>query len=331
VRAAIVLGTNLLVAAAGLAWVLHRHGDQAVALLARSPSLPMLAAFVLAVVIGFAVSGLRWDLLLAGLGCPVGIAALIACRAAGQSVSWLIPSGKLGGDPLRAYLVVQEGVPAPQAIASVAVDRTLEMGGASMFATVFAVVLAQQGIPALRGAVVTVCAAAAGLAAGVTLTVRRLRRGQGLVTAAARGTRLDRFALVRNRMQTIAAAEGAMAALVRQPRRVAVAFTIGMAVHVVVLAEYWLLLAAFGLPSRPVAVVAAIFATGATHSMPVPAGVGVLEGGQMWLFSMLGYPPDVGLAVGLAVRLRELVWTLPGLAYLAGRTLRSSMAARRAA
>jgi hypothetical protein len=80
-----------------------------------------------------------------------------------------------------------------------------------------------------------------------------------------------------------------------------------------------------------VAVVAAIFATGAAHSMPVLAGLGVLEGGQMWLFSMLGYPADVGLAVGLAVRLRELMWTLPGIVYLAARTLRTSAAARRAA
>jgi uncharacterized membrane protein YbhN (UPF0104 family) len=111
----------------------------------------------------------------------------------------------------------------------------------------------------------------------------------------------------------------------------AAAFAIGLAANVVVLAEYWLLLTAFGLPATPVAVVAAIFATGAAHSMPVPGGVGVLEGGQTWLFSMLGYPPDVGLAVGLAVRLREILWTLPGLLYLAAYTLRRSAAAPRAA
>jgi uncharacterized membrane protein YbhN (UPF0104 family) len=54
----------------------------------------------------------------------------------------------------------------------------------------------------------------------------------------------------------------------------------------------------------------------------VPAGVGVLEGAQMWLFTMLGYPPEIGLAVGLAVRLRELAWVLPGLVYLSTVALR---------
>jgi len=64
-------------------------------------------------------------------------------------------------------------------------------------------------------------------------------------------------------------------------------------------------------------VVAAIFATGAAHSLPVPAAVGALEGSQMWLFTILGHPPAVGLAVGLAVRLREVVWAIPGFVYLA--------------
>src|SRR5262245_2503956 len=105
------------------------------------PSPQLLYACGAAIVTAFAAFGLRWDFLLAGLGCRVGVAALTACRAAGQSVSSLIPSGRLGGEPLRAYLAVQDGVPVPQAIASVAVDRTLEMGGASMFTAVFITVL----------------------------------------------------------------------------------------------------------------------------------------------------------------------------------------------
>jgi hypothetical protein len=42
----------------------------------------------------------------------------------------------------------------------------------------------------------------------------------------------------------------------------------------------------------------------------------------MFIFGALGHPPEVGLAVGLAVRLRELVWILPGLLYLMVRGIR---------
>jgi hypothetical protein len=44
----------------------------------------------------------------------------------------------------------------------------------------------------------------------------------------------------------------------------------------------------------------------------------------VWLFALLGHPPDVGLAVGLALRLREMVWLLPGAAYLVTRGLRTA-------
>jgi uncharacterized protein (TIRG00374 family) len=331
VRAAFALGINLAVAAAALGWILHRHGGAAVALLAQAPSSGALAAFLVTVPIGLAALALRWGVLLAGLGCRPAAGPLAASRAAGHSVSSLVPSAKLGGEPLRAWLAMQLHVPAPETIASVAADRTLDIGASWMFAAVFVTVLAQHGIPALQGAMVTMVAAGVGLAVGVVFSIRRLRRGHGLLTAMAQGTGLDRFATIQRRMPLLAAAEGSLADLLRQPGRLAVCFGIGVIANLVVLVEYWLLLAAFGLPARPLTVVAAIFATGAAHSMPVPGGVGVLEGGQMWLFGMLGYPLDVGLAVGLAVRLRELLWTLPGLAYLGVYGIRRSALARRLA
>ncbi len=322
-RAAVILGTNLAIATVALAWMLWRHGAAALALLAASPSGPRLATFAAATAAGFVVFAWRWRVLLVGLGVRPGFAPLTAARAAGHSLSALIPSARLGGEPLRAWLLAQRGVAASDAIASVAADRTLEIGASAMFAAVYGTVLAQQGVPALRGAQVTAAVAGLGLVAGIALTARRLRHGRGLLTDVARGAGLARFALVRNNLGTLAAAERALATLVGQPRRLVAAFGIGFGANVVVILEYWLLLRAFGLPSGPVPVVAAMFAAGAAHSMPVPAGIGVLEGGQAWLFSVLGYPADVGLAVGLAVRLRELVCTVPGIVYLGLRLART--------
>jgi uncharacterized membrane protein YbhN (UPF0104 family) len=80
--------------------------------------------------------------------------------------------------------------------------------------------------------------------------------------------------------------------------------------------QYACLLAAFDLPSTPVAVVAAIFASGAARTLPVPGAVGTVEAAELWMFGVLGHPPEVGLAVGLATRLRDLVWAAPGFAFL---------------
>ncbi len=315
-RTAVILRTNFLVGAAALAWVLVRHGVPALELLASGPRLGLLALFPLVVAASFTAYAWRWKVLLAGLGARPRLAALVGYRAAGQSLSSLIPSGKLGGEPLRTLLLARGGVGGAPAIAAVAVDRTLEMGAAAAFACAYALVLLRRGVPALEGALVTVSLGAAALALGVTVTVGRLRRGAGLVTALARSSGLTRLAFVRQQMDVLGAAEEEAARLIAQPRRIARAFALGLLANLLVLAEYALLLAAFGLPSGPVAVVAAVFATGAAHSLPVPAAVGALEGAELWLFGMLGHPPAVGLAVGLAVRLREVAWIVPGILYL---------------
>ena len=324
-RRAVVLGTNLAAGVGALGYALYRFGVPALALLTSRPRGFVLLAFAAAVAGALLGYAFRWRLLLAGLGTPPRLRALAAYRAAGQSLAALVPGGRLGGEPLRALLLVSDGVPGSHAIASVAVDRVLEVGAGIPFACLYAALLLRRGVPELEGALVSVVLGAGGLIFGIAVMVRRLRRGAGLLTALARSTGLDRLRRVHGQMNVLAAAEDATARLVGQPRRLGRAFCAAIGVNLLVVVEYRLLLSAFGLPAGPLAVVAAIFATGASHSLPVPAAVGVLEGSQMWLFGTLGYPPEVGLAVGLAVRLRELVWVLPGLGYLVGR----GVAARR--
>ena len=318
-RAGVVLGVNLVVCAAGLAWVLSRFGGDALRLLTTQASVPVLLAFLGAVAAAFVAFARRWQLLLAGLDVRIPLGRLTGFRAAGQSLSSLIPSAKLGGEPLRVWLLTEDGAGAPGAVTSVVIDRTLEIASSTAFGVLFAGLLARRGVPALQGALVTVSMAAFGIVVGIAVTVRRLRSGAGLVSAAVRATGLAESRAVAGRIGVIEEAEAQATRLVGERGRMMRALGYGLLANGLVLLEYHLLLSAFGLPANPLAVVAATFATGAAHSFPVPAGVGVLEGGQMWLFGVLGHPPEVGLAVGLAVRLRELVWVIPGLGVLLAR------------
>jgi hypothetical protein len=306
-------------------------GRAAVAVLALDPSWLLLGCFLATVTALWTAATWRWRIVLRGVCRPPGMLGLMWYRLAGQSVSMLIPSAKLGGEPVRVFLLVRDGVAAPIAMASVAIDRVLDMGAGTVFTVLFAAVLLRHGMPALEGTLAGVVIAAAALLAGIWITIRRLHGGHQVVTAMVRRTRLDGWGVVERRMTAVADAEASAQQLVVQPVRMAVVFVCGLVINLGVLLEYQLLLAAFGLPSHLIAVVAAIFATGAAHSMPVPAGLGVLEGSQMVLFAALGYPTEIGLAVALAVRLRELLWLLPGLVYLlargiAGMALRESVA-----
>jgi uncharacterized protein (TIRG00374 family) len=300
--------------------ILWSHGAGALAALGAHVSALLLLAFVASLLAVIACLSWRWYGLLDAADGRLPLTKLALYRSAAHTLAVLIPSGKVGGDPLRAWLTVRAGVPPGPAIASVVVDRTQEIGATTPFTVVFATLLLQAGIPQIEQALVTVVIGFLGLALGVVVAVGRLRRGAGLVSALARSTRMDRLSFVRSQLDVIEASEHSILRLSEQIRRMLLAFLVGIVANALVVFEFALLLAAFDLPVTPTAVAAALFATGAAHMLPVPAGVGVLEGAQMWIFGMLGHSADVGLAVGLAVRLRELLWMLPGVVYLISRS-----------
>lgn len=325
VRSRIIFIVNLLLGVAILAYVLYAYGGDALAVLAANPDPVYGLGVVASSVATVLVLSWRWGFVMGGWQSPISLMRLALFRSAAHTLAVLVPSGKLGGDPLRAWLAVRSGVSGGRAIGGVAVDRTLEIGSSAPFSVLFALILLQHGIPRLEQALVTVLVGTLALGVGVFVAVRRLRQGRGLVASLARSPLLRRFAVIDARMDVAEEADAATTDLIEQPRRMVIAFVSGLLANFLVIAEFAMLLWAFGLPSDSTAIVAAIFATGAAHMLPIPAGVGVLEGAQVWIFQMLGYPIEVGLAVGLAVRLRELLWMAPGVAYLLLSSLRSSV------
>ena len=310
-----ILASTFVAGSGALAFFLYRYGEGALDLLGREFSPGLLAAFF---AMGAATLGClswRWRFLLGALACPPSLGVMALYRSAAHGFAVLIPSGKVGGDPFRIWLAVRGKVAAGAAIASVAVDRTLEIAATAPFSMIFAAILLQQGVPRVAEAMTVVAVATVGLLLGIGFAVRRLRRGSGLVTALVANTKMDRFEFVGSRVQVLEESEYGAKRLSEDSVRLRAGFAAGLLANGLVIGEFALLLAAFGLPSDPVAVVAALFATGAAHLLPVPGGVGVLEGAQVWIFTILGYPVEVGLAVGLVARLRELLWMLPGLVY----------------
>lgn len=315
-KARIIFWANLALGAALLTFMLRAYGGPALDVLRVAPSWPLLAAFLVAVTATIVCLSVRWGFILRGLSAPPALLILTLQRSAGHSLAVLVPSGNLGGDPLRAWLANRVGVPAGDSIASVVVDRSLEIGSAAPFSIVFAALLLQHGIPEIQGALVTIITGTVAIGIGITLAVRRLRTGSGLVSALVRRVASGRRMLADAPMAVIESAEIATVQLSHQRRRLLTAFGMGLLASLLVIAEFYCLLAAFGLPVNTTAIVAAIFATGAARLLPIPAGIGVLEGAQIWIFGMLGYPAEIGFAVGLAVRFREFVWMAPGLIYL---------------
>ena len=323
-RSKVIFWVNLAFGIGLLGWFLAEYGSAAWRVLQKDYDAPAFLGFLLALTAGIGTLAWRWRFLLRQLAVTPGFVRMMIYRSAAHSFGSIIPSGRMGGDPLRAWLLTRDGVQASHSIAGTVVDRTLELGATAPFTVCFAFLLLQHGLHEITNALLTLIAAAAALLIGAGFAARRLRNGTGLVSALARSTRAQEWSFVQNKMGLIEDSEAATAVLERARGRLAVGFLAGLVANIFVILEFALLLEAFGLPTEPVAVVAAIFATGASQMLPIPASVGVLEGAQIWIFGMLGYPAEVGVAVALLVRMREMIWLTPGLIFLSWGPVRAA-------
>lgn len=287
--------------AALLAWLLARVGMARLVELwaAARPLLPPMIA----------LTGLRYGLQAAGwrLALPASerprwrpaLAGVVAGEAAGY-----VAGGTVAREPVK-LLFVRGRVPPRVAFAGAAIERLASMiASAVVVASAAAIATARLGSPAARWAVVTF---AATVAIAVGRRARPTRRSaprtppQGIVRRTVRST-AERMAELWNH------------------RRPVLATILGLALaqELVSLAEAYLVLTWLG--ASPVASTIILF-EGSSRLINalgqfVPGRVGVTEGTNALVASMLGMAPVHGVSLALMRRARSLVWALAGLSLL---------------
>jgi uncharacterized protein (TIRG00374 family) len=98
------------------------------------------------------------------------------------------------------------------------------------------------------------------------------------------------------------------------PRVVGMAFLVTLITWVGVIGEFWLLTQMLGLSLSPLQITTSLVAARIAILLPVPAGLGALEIGQVLAMESLGLDPSLGLAIAVVVRGRDVVSGLVGLA-----------------
>ena len=237
---------------------------------------------------------------------------MILKRWIGSSVNGLLPVAQVGGEFVRAHLLTRAGISGPVAGASVVVDVT-----AGLVTQVAFVLLGLGLYLAVQGDAAWLLRAATGIALfsllllgfgliqrrGLFLRLARIlertargRAWQGLVRS---GADLDREIMARHGDRT----------------RLVICAAWRLLGWLWGSAEVWL---AFWLLGHPVSVAEALIVESlaqATRSVGfmLPGGLGAQEGGIVAGALMLGIGPDLGLAVALLKRARELAYGVPGL------------------
>ena len=283
----------LWLAALGLfAWALSRVSLADAWASVRKLDARAVAALVALNFVALVVFGVRWWVILKGLkglrgpGRPIGLVHAALYRLAAFGFSYFTPGPQIGGEPVQVLLAEKRhDVPRELAIASVGLDRLFDgVFNLAFLAAAALVAVEDEGALVLAVFVLVPLAYLLALGLGKTPVSAIVRRD----VVRASESQAGRFCRER-------------------PLHLALAIAASFASWGVLLFEYWLLAFFLGVTLSVSELIIGLAAARIAYLLLFPAGLGVLEAGQVAAVRALGFPAALGISLSLVIRLRDVV------------------------
>jgi uncharacterized protein (TIRG00374 family) len=246
--------------------------------------------------------------------------SLFMSKLAGEAVNQLTPLANLGGEPLKAYLLRQQS-PTSRGLASVVVNKTAQVFTGLIFTAVgLSLVILYwefpQSIPLpIKGGLATLFITAASLL--LILWRKQQHMFSSLLGFVRRlGIRLD---VVERRVAKAVRIDENISSFYRQNKaRFGLVLFFHACGWMLGALETWVILRTLG---EGVGFEIAFLITSLAVIINclfffMPSNIGVLEGGQVFLFLALGLDPAMGLSLGIVKRMRKIIWILVGWLFL---------------
>ena len=233
-------------------------------------------------------------------------------RFLGESFSNLVPAAQVGGDIVRARLMVLYGTPMDVSAGTVLVDITVSVFTQTFYTlfglTLLVVVTGRTSLllPTLMGAPFALLAVAG------FYFVQRMGMFRILGTILSHCARDERW---RNMIGKSGELDRTLREIYSRIGAVATCCTVTMLSFVTGSVEVWMGLHAIGVPaSFEHALILECVGQGIQTALClVPGALGVREGGYVAVGGLLGIPGEAAFALALIRRVRELALGLPGL------------------
>lgn len=311
----LLLALGLALALALFAWALRE-----VSLAELGRALSALQAWQLTVILAvntglIQLFTLRWWLILRAQGHRVPYLTAARYRLAAFAVSYITPGQHFGGEPVQILLLGRQGVPPDAALASVALDKALEIfANFTVLAGGIILLLAGgllPGLPLPRVLPFAVLFLAATLLYLLALACGWRPLG-GFLRRAQSGP-----------ARAVASAEAQLGGLAARPRLLLDCLLASALSWAALFFEFWLMLRYLGLPLGGLQLLAVVIAGRIALLAPTPGALGALEASQVLAVQALGFDPAYGLALGLLIRARDSFFTALGLLLGGAEGLRS--------
>ena len=285
------------------AWLVFHIGLAGVASTILSVGWGGFALLCFCALLTFAVLGAAWFALMAEL--PVSqMANFVWARIVRDAAGEVLPFSQVGGILIGVRVLVLRGIATPVAAASSIVDVTSEMMAQIVFILIGIVPLAigAKAGPLPAAMIAVVVFAFAGSLAFIVLQRRGLGFAQNLA---------ERFLPeVAKRAENFRLA---VDAIYKNPRRLALSSLIHLIGWIASAFAIWLAVRLVGgrLEFAAAVAIEAIVSALRSASFVVPGALGVQEAGYAMLMPLFGLPAEIGLAVSLLKRAREVALGVP--------------------
>ncbi|HEV8475188.1 MAG TPA: flippase-like domain-containing protein [Methylomirabilota bacterium] len=240
--------------------------------------------------------------------------ALFLARLAGEAFNVTTPTASVGGEPVKAWLV-RRHIAFDESFPSVIIAKTtvtIAQGLLLIVGLVCAWHLLPHDSPLLSAMVWLLIAEIVAVGAFVAVQVAGLL-GNG-------GRALGRFRFLARLAGGLGRLDDSLATFYRrEPVRLMLSVSFHFLGWLASALEVWVILNLLGVEiSFGAATLIEAFSTAVRFAtFMLPAGIGVLEGGHVAMFSALGLGAATGLSFSLVRRIREATWIGVGLVVLA--------------
>ncbi len=268
----------------------------------------LLVSFLLDIVLAW-----RWQTILKYHGHKLPFWTCFRYRLMGYAVSYITPSAHVGGEPVRAMMLRKHNIPTADAFSSVILDKTLEITADIFFGAIgMLMVLISFRVPSATYGLMFVA-----FIITVVLVVKffkKLKNEERMFVALATKLGLMRFKFSQRVVKKLDEIEASMSSFMSSSLRGFIyALLMSGLLWSLMFFEYWIALKMIGYNANIVEIFLVGVFIGISYIIPVPGALGVLEGGQVSLFQLLGKGASIGIVFGLVIRGRDMLKTLLGL------------------
>jgi len=258
----------------------------------------------------------RWQIILKSQKINVSIFKLFLYRLVGYGISYLTPSAKLGGEPVRAALLSRDGIDFSRGLSTVVIDKTIEIATSALF--FFLGVLIMLFVYALPGNTGIMLL----LSAIIFLTVmgwiyHRMISGKGFIVSACKSLKLHKIKSLKIDEEKLENFEKMVIKFFQEDKK---------DFYMTILASFigWILMffefkfagLIIGINLSFEQIFLVVSFLGVALMFPIPMGLGSMELSQVTVFSIIGLDKAGGVAISFLVRTRDLIWSVIGLLLL---------------